>query len=85
LKNKYYVLRHGRSIPNEEGLIVSLMSNGVLPMYGLAPSGVLQAKAAGTTLAKVVVVVVFCPSPLKSQKLANPTTPINPFYPNLLL
>lgn len=25
LKNKYYVLRHGRSIPNEEGLIVSLM------------------------------------------------------------
>ncbi|CAK9219770.1 unnamed protein product [Sphagnum troendelagicum] len=52
LKNKYYVLRHGRSIPNEEGLIVSLMSNGVLPMYGLAPSGVLQAQAAGMTLAK---------------------------------
>jgi hypothetical protein len=54
-------------------------------MYGLAPSGVLQAKAAGMTLAKVVVVVVFCPSPLKSQKLSNPITPINPFYPNLLL
>jgi hypothetical protein len=54
-------------------------------MYGLAPSGVLQAKAAGMTLAKVVVVVVFCPSALKSQKLSNPTTPINPFSPNLLL
>jgi hypothetical protein len=54
-------------------------------MYGLAPSGVLQAKAAGMTLAKVVVLVVFCPSPLKLQKLSNPTTPINLFYPNLLL
>lgn len=49
-------------------------------MYGLAPSGVLQAKAAGMTLAKVVVLVVFCPSPLKSQKLSNPTTAINPSF-----
>ncbi|KAJ7237231.1 hypothetical protein O6H91_Y445800 [Diphasiastrum complanatum] len=47
LRNKYWVLRHGRSIPNERGLIVSHLSNGVLPEYGLAPEGILQAQAAG--------------------------------------
>jgi len=52
LKNKYWVLRHGRSIPNESGLIVSLLSNGVLPIYGLAPSGFLQAKEAGALFIK---------------------------------
>jgi hypothetical protein len=54
-------------------------------MYGLAPEGVLQAKAVRMSLAKVVVIVVFYPSPPKSQKLCNATTPINAFYPNLLL
>ncbi|XP_024379093.1 uncharacterized protein [Physcomitrium patens] len=52
LKNRYWVLRHGRSVPNEAGLIVSHLSNGVLPNYGLAPSGFLQAEAAGALFLK---------------------------------
>lgn len=37
-RNHYYVLRHGRSLANEQGLIVSRAENGV-PGYGLSPSG----------------------------------------------
>ncbi|KAF3787702.1 hypothetical protein EJ110_NYTH07555 [Nymphaea thermarum] len=47
LRNKYWVLRHGRSVPNERGLIVSSLTHGKLLEYGLAPEGVQQAKAAG--------------------------------------
>ncbi|CAM6096240.1 unnamed protein product [Calypogeia fissa] len=52
LHNQYWFLRHGRSIPNESGLIVSLLSNGVLPQHGLAPTGFVQAKLAGELLLK---------------------------------
>ncbi|KAL1190186.1 Metal-independent phosphoserine phosphatase [Cardamine amara subsp. amara] len=45
--NRYWVLRHGKSIPNERGLIVSSMENGVLPDFQLAPDGVAQAQLAG--------------------------------------
>eukprot|EP00250_Pteridium_aquilinum_P005285 c15402_g1_i1 orf=83-763(+) len=47
LHNKYWVLRHGRSKPNERGLIVSHLSNGVLEEHGLSSVGVEQAQAAG--------------------------------------
>jgi broad specificity phosphatase PhoE len=46
LTNKYWVARHGRNILNEKGLIVYSLANGVLPEYGLAAEGILQAKAA---------------------------------------
>ncbi|EOA17551.1 hypothetical protein CARUB_v10005910mg [Capsella rubella] len=46
-KNRYWVLRHGKSIPNERGLIVSSMEHGVLPEFQLAPDGVDQARLAG--------------------------------------
>ncbi|CAL9228686.1 unnamed protein product [Arabidopsis halleri] len=45
--NRYWVLRHGKSIPNERGLVVSSMENGVLPEYQLAPDGITQAHLAG--------------------------------------
>ncbi|KAK9912451.1 hypothetical protein M0R45_036314 [Rubus argutus] len=54
LRNKYWVLRHGRSIPNERGLIVSSMENGTLPEYQLAPGGVNQAQLAGELFQKVL-------------------------------
>ncbi|MDC7235685.1 MAG: histidine phosphatase family protein [Spirochaetales bacterium] len=38
LKNKYYLMRHGRSLANEEGIIISDPSNGC-SAYGLAPAG----------------------------------------------
>lgn len=53
-KNKYWVARHGRSIPNEKGLIVSSLANGVLPEYGLAAEGILQAKAAAELFLKEI-------------------------------
>ncbi|KAG6556417.1 hypothetical protein Mapa_002360 [Marchantia paleacea] len=52
LKNHYWFLRHGRSIPNESGLIVSSLSNGLSPGYGLAASGVIQATSAGELFLK---------------------------------
>ncbi|GFY89813.1 phosphoglycerate mutase family protein [Actinidia rufa] len=47
LENRYWVLRHGKSIPNERGLIVSSMENGTLEEYKLASEGVNQALLAG--------------------------------------
>ncbi|XP_077246319.1 phosphoglycerate mutase family protein [Tasmannia lanceolata] len=47
LRNRYWVLRHGKSIPNEKGLVVSSMENGTLPEYGLASEGNSQAQMAG--------------------------------------
>lgn len=38
LKNQYYVMRHGQSLANVEGLIVSTPENGV-PNYGLSDAG----------------------------------------------
>jgi len=55
LKNKYWVVRHGRSIPNEKGLIVSSLANGVLPEYGLSSEGILQAKAAAELFLKEII------------------------------
>ncbi|KAF8769090.1 hypothetical protein HU200_006945 [Digitaria exilis] len=52
LRNKYWILRHGRSVPNERGLIVSSLENGTKPEFGLAPQGFEQARAAGELLRK---------------------------------
>ncbi|KAJ6793278.1 Uncharacterized protein M6B38_111920 [Iris pallida] len=52
LRNTYWVLRHGKSVPNERGLIVSSLENGTLPEYGLASEGVEQARSAGELFSK---------------------------------
>ncbi|KAI5077510.1 hypothetical protein GOP47_0007334 [Adiantum capillus-veneris] len=52
LKNKYWILRHGRSKPNERGLIVSHLSNGVLEEHGLSAVGINQAQEAGRLFLK---------------------------------
>ncbi|KAI3986313.1 hypothetical protein MKX01_002158 [Papaver californicum] len=52
LGNKYWILRHGKSIPNEKGLIVSSLENGVLSEYQLADEGVNQARSAGESFQK---------------------------------
>ncbi|CAN6554482.1 unnamed protein product [Malus baccata var. baccata] len=54
LRNRYWVLRHGKSIPNERGIIVSSMENGTRPEYQLAPEGVSQAQSAGESFQKVL-------------------------------
>ncbi|CAL9022968.1 unnamed protein product [Prunus brigantina] len=54
LSNGYWVLRHGKSIPNERGIIVSSMENGTRPEYQLAPEGVSQAQLAGQLFQKVL-------------------------------
>ncbi|XP_075672895.1 uncharacterized protein LOC142642429 isoform X2 [Castanea sativa] len=53
-RNRYWVLRHGKSIPNESGLIVSSLENGTLAKYQLAPEGVKQAELAGELFQKVM-------------------------------
>ncbi|XP_022762956.1 metal-independent phosphoserine phosphatase [Durio zibethinus] len=52
LRNRYWVLRHGKSIPNEKGLIVSSLENGTRLEYGLASEGVEQAQLAGKLFLK---------------------------------
>ncbi|PNX75274.1 phosphoglycerate mutase-like protein [Trifolium pratense] len=52
LKNKYWVLRHGKSIPNERGLVVSSMENGIRSEFQLAPDGVNQAQLAANSFLK---------------------------------
>eukprot|EP00243_Klebsormidium_subtile_P001681 TRINITY_DN13073_c0_g1_i2.p1 TRINITY_DN13073_c0_g1~~TRINITY_DN13073_c0_g1_i2.p1 ORF type:complete len:230 (+),score=39.51 TRINITY_DN13073_c0_g1_i2:199-888(+) len=55
LQNTYWILRHGLSKPNEAGLIVSSLDNGVMPEHGLAEAGKQQAKQAGRMLRSALV------------------------------
>lgn len=52
LKNNYYALRHGKSVANEERIIVSDPENGI-ESYGLCPEGELQAFAAAKRIKKI--------------------------------
>lgn len=52
--NSYWILRHGKSIPNQRGLIVSSLENGVLEEYQLASDGVDQARLAGESFFKAL-------------------------------
>ncbi|GAV60124.1 His_Phos_1 domain-containing protein [Cephalotus follicularis] len=52
LRNRFWVLRHGKSIPNEKGLIVSSLENGTRTEYQLALEGVNQARLAGESFLK---------------------------------
>ncbi|KAK6253971.1 hypothetical protein QUC31_015691 [Theobroma cacao] len=52
LRNRYWVLRHGKSIPNEKGVVVSSLENGTRSEYGLASEGVEQAQLAGKLFLK---------------------------------
>ncbi|XP_042002684.1 metal-independent phosphoserine phosphatase-like isoform X1 [Salvia splendens] len=52
LRNSYWILRHGKSIPNQTGVIVSSLENGVLEDYQLASDGVDQARVAGELFLK---------------------------------
>ncbi|KAI4297860.1 hypothetical protein L6164_037721 [Bauhinia variegata] len=52
LHNRYWVLRHGKSIPNERGIIVSSMENGRRPEFQLGSEGVNQAELAGKLFLK---------------------------------
>ncbi|KAG7975691.1 hypothetical protein I3843_06G112000 [Carya illinoinensis] len=54
MRNRYWVLRHGKSIPNERGLIVSSMENGTSAEFQLASNGVKQAELAGKSFLKAL-------------------------------
>lgn len=47
LQNDYFLLRHGLSLANAAGIIVSRLDHGTLELYGLNDEGKLQAEAAG--------------------------------------
>ena len=46
LNHKYFVIRHGHSVPNEKGLIVSQLEDGIKPEYSLTLKGQTQVKLA---------------------------------------
>lgn len=81
LKHKYFALRHGHSIPNEQGLIVSTMANGLKPEFGLTDRGRQQAQEAGHSITIAVPVIaeryparkiIFLVSPFsRAQDTAN--------------
>ena len=48
--NTYWLVRHGRSRPNEAGIVISLPENGVKPEHGLSRAGKDQARRAGAML-----------------------------------
>ncbi|KAG8368012.1 hypothetical protein BUALT_Bualt15G0001000 [Buddleja alternifolia] len=54
LKNSYWILRHGKSIPNQRAIIVSSLENGILEEYQLASDGVHQALSAGHSFLKCI-------------------------------
>ncbi|CAI5528126.1 unnamed protein product, partial [Closterium sp. Naga37s-1] len=54
LRNRYVLLRHGRSLANERGLIVSSLANGVAAEFGLAAEGRQQAQRAGRQLSELL-------------------------------
>jgi len=54
MRNKYWILRHGRSKANEAGIIVSSMENGVKAEYALSEAGKQQATEAGKKLSQVL-------------------------------
>ncbi|GJP43106.1 hypothetical protein CLOM_g2603 [Closterium sp. NIES-68] len=54
LRSRYVLLRHGRSMANERGLIVSSLANGVSTEFGLAPEGRQQAQRAGRLLGELL-------------------------------
>ncbi|KAB1207830.1 hypothetical protein CJ030_MR7G024819 [Morella rubra] len=54
VRNRYWVLRHGMSVSNERGLIVSSMENGRRAEFQLVAEGVKQAKLAGELFLKAL-------------------------------
>ena len=55
LKHEYIFVRHGHSIPNERGVIVSALAHGCSPEYGLSAKGKVQVVATGKELKQFVV------------------------------
>jgi probable phosphoglycerate mutase len=46
LNNRYFAMRHGQSLANEQGLIISDPASGLLAEYGLSETGKKQVRAA---------------------------------------
>ncbi|HEY5714123.1 MAG TPA: hypothetical protein VIT68_02115 [Candidatus Gracilibacteria bacterium] len=59
LQNQYLIMRHDRSKPNEQGIIISSLENGVLSQYGLAQSDGAAIEESVTTsgLSKNIIIV----------------------------
>lgn len=54
LQNKYIIMRHGFSVPNERELIVSSLVEGVKAEYGLTEKGRQQARDSAITLLQML-------------------------------
>lgn len=54
MNNRYFFLRHGRSIPNEKGFICSTLTNGEKAENSLTPEGMKQIFQTGELLSNIV-------------------------------
>lgn len=79
--NRYFILRHGHSLANEQGLIVSSPDNGVSE-YGLSEKGkeevkksITAAKEAGLFNPKIKPVVIYSPF-LRAMETASIVTSV---------
>ena len=75
LNNRYFVMRHGHSLANQQGLIVSAPENGV-PAYGLSSLGRQQVEdsidnAAGFAGDLRILSSDFCRARETAQRVAN--------------
>lgn len=52
--NRIFALRHGHSIPNSNGIVISKLSNGVNTEHGLTEMGCKQAHEAGLKLRQLI-------------------------------
>jgi broad specificity phosphatase PhoE len=58
-RNRYYVMRHGQSMANVRGIIVSDPASGVRAEYGLSPDGREQVLAAAKECGLPVATLIF--------------------------
>jgi broad specificity phosphatase PhoE len=55
MKNKYYLIRHGQSTSNINGIICSTLENGIKPNFALTKTGQIQVQRSANELKKIIV------------------------------
>jgi broad specificity phosphatase PhoE len=75
LRGKYVLLRHGLSVPNKLGLIVSAPAQGLLPVHGLTLAGIQQAERAGEQL-RAIADALLAPAGVGKNHVSSQSTRI---------
>jgi len=71
LNNRYFAMRHGQSLANEQGLIISDPANGLLVEYGLSEIGQKQVRAAARSADLPHATLIFSSDFSRAQQTAE--------------